>query len=451
MSLVCGRCIEEAMNQIIDHEHYQQTRKIKAPEPIAILHWLRKNQILAPPYYLHINQGNAEIGWQAKEHISFLDGQTTVADDWVSAIKRIGDQAAAANSKAFGYLGFDSCCDSTQGFAPDKSATFPLVQFFIPEHRICINAGQIEYRGTDTRLLDRILDIPASSTPLQLPQSTPDVEFPEQAFMGAVAAAKQSMSNSITKVVLSRYLGFDYDADLLELFNVYCLQQQYTDAILMDFGSVGAAIASPELLIAIDSGMILANPLAGTRRLGKDAAENNKLAQELLADRKELAEHTLALLLMLKELQPYCEPGTLVVKRLLDIVQSTNIMHLSSELEGRLSAEKHCVDAMLSLFPSAMVSGVPKSESIKLLRDLEPFPRGLFAGTVGWVSGRNCRFAVTIRGMYKYGTRLFVQAGAGVMAESDPVQENEEVKMKMSPMLAALSGNANNPSHRMGL
>jgi anthranilate/para-aminobenzoate synthase component I len=442
---------DEAMNQIINLENSQQTQKIKIPEPIAIVHWLRENQILTTPYYLHINKGNAEIGWQAKEHISFLDGQTGVAEDWVSAIKRIGDQAAAASSKAFGYLGFDVCCGSPQGLAPDNSASFPLVQFFIPEHRISINAGHIEYSGTDTSLLRRIIDdVPASLIPQQLPQYPPDVEFPEKAFMEAVAVAKQSMSDNITKVVLSRYLGFDYDADLLELFNGYCLLQQYRDAILMDFGSVGAAIASPELLIKIDSGLISANPLAGTRPLGRDAAENNKLAQELLADRKELAEHTLAVLLMLKELEPCCEQGTVVVKRLLDIVQSNNVMHLSSELSGRLKTDMHCIDAMLSLFPSAMVSGVPKAESIKLLRDLEPFPRGLFAGTVGWVSGRNCRFALTIRGMYKYATRLFVQAGAGVMAESDPAQENEEVRMKMSPMLAVLSGNDDNPSHRMG-
>ncbi len=438
------------MNRIIDREHYQQTRTIKPPEPAAIVHWLRENHLLTTPYYLHINGENAEIGWQAKEHISFLDGQTSVAEDWVPAVKRIGDQAAAADSKAFGYLGFDVCCDSPQGFAPDNSSPFPLVQFFIPEHRICIEAGKIEYRGTDSGLLEKILNAPAVSIPLQLPQSPPDVEFPERAFMEAVAAAKRSMTDGISKVVLSRYLGFDYDADLLELFSGYCLHQQYADAILMDFGSVGAAIASPELLIEIDSGMILANPLAGTRALGRDAAENNKLAQELLRDRKELAEHTLGLLQMLKELEPCCEPGTLVVKKLLDIVQRNNIMHLSSELRGRLGADKHCIDAMLSLFPSTMVSGVPKAESIKLLQDLEPFPRGLFAGTVGWISGRNCRFPLTIRGMYKYGARLFVQAGAGVMAESDPAQENEEVRMKMSPMLAALSGTRDHPPDRRG-
>jgi hypothetical protein len=75
------------MNQIIDREQYQQTRTIKPPEPAAIVHWLRENHLLTTPYFLHINGGNAEIGWQAKERISFLDGQTRVAEDWVSAVK----------------------------------------------------------------------------------------------------------------------------------------------------------------------------------------------------------------------------------------------------------------------------------------------------------------------------------------------------------------------------
>ena len=174
------------------------------------------------------------------------------------------------------------------------------------------------------------------------------------------------------------------------------------------------------------------------------------MAKALLSDRKELAEHTLALVQMMQELQPHCVPGSLVVNRLLDVIQQKEVMHLSSELSGDLAEDKHCIDAMLALFPSAMVSGVPKAESIQLIRQLEQFPRGLFAGTVGWVSGRDCRFALTIRGMYKYGQRLFVQAGAGVMEESIPAQENEEICMKMSAMLEILASNATEPVRKVG-
>lgn len=432
------------MSKILDYETYQRfgkARKIStaAPDPIAILHWLRQQGIIQAPYYLHIHAGRAEIGWQAKEHIALLDGETDT--DWVASLKRIGDQAAALNSKAFGYVGFDAW-DNQQGIAPDNSATFPLVQFFIPEHRLCVEDGRVDYFGTDNSLLDLALQAPPCPSTALRPVS-PDVGYSEQRFMQAVDTATQTLTGNITKVVLSRYLGFDYDADLLDLFAEYCLRQKYADAVLMDFGNVGAAIASPELLVKVDNGKVAANPLAGTKTRSTNPAENQRIAQALLSDRKELAEHTLALVQMMSELHPHCEQGSLVINRLLDVIQQKDVMHLSSELSGELAEDKHCIDAMLSLFPSAMVSGVPKAASIELIRELEQFPRGLFAGTVGWVSGRDCRFALTIRGMYKYGKRLFVQAGAGVMAESSPAQENEEIRMKMAAMLATLSGTPN--------
>lgn len=425
------------------HANFIHVDSEKALNPLAILAWLREKGALTLPYYLHINQGIAEIGWQAQAQIALLDGSPMQTNEWTNSIKQIGDQAAATNNKAFGYVGFDAW-DSYQGHAPDHSTNFPLVQFFIPEHRLRIYGHNIDYLGSDNSLLELALQAPTTLSSLQLHQTYPDKEFPEQVFMEAVNIAKQNLSGSMTKAVLSRYLGFNHNADLLALFSEYCLQQKYTDAILMDFGKVGAAIATPELLVKIDNGTITANPLAGTKIRGLNAAENQRLAKELLSDRKELAEHTLALVQMLNELHPHCEPGSLVVNRLLDVVQQKDIMHLSSELRGDLATNKHCIDAMLSLFPSAMVSGVPKTEAIQLIRQLEGFPRGLFGGTVGWLSGRDCRFALTIRGIYKYGTRLFVQAGAGIMAESNPVQENEEVNMKMAAMLATLLGNPRN-------
>ncbi|ETR70800.1 MAG: Anthranilate synthase component 1 [Candidatus Magnetoglobus multicellularis str. Araruama] len=274
----------------------------------------------------------------------------------------------------------------------------------------------------------------------KLPGLSPCVEFSEEDFMSRVARANQHLSSHIdlNKVVLSRYIGFDYDGDLLPLFNAYCLQQKYSDAILMDFGEVSAAIASPELLLESDAGIVTAKPLAGTRAAGKNATENSKIEKSLLFDRKELAEHVLGLAEMLDELKPCCEPDTLVIKNFLNFHYQNNLMHLSSELEGRLKSDTHCIDAMLALFPSVMVSGVSKTEAIRYIRKEEPFSRVLFAGTAGWASGRDCRFSVIIRSFCKYGKRLFVQAGAGVLEESVPVQENQEINLKMSEMLARL-------------
>jgi salicylate synthetase len=420
------RCISSLHNDI-----YQSLN------PVAVLHWLKTGKGIAPPYYLHIYQGCIEIGWEAKAQLTCLNGEKTETHNWVYALKQLCDEAAYDNNKAFGYLGFDAC-DSTQGFSPDKSTRFPLMQFFIPKHRIRIKNDAVEYIGTDCHLLEEIAQMPISQPDFRLPQISPCTEFSEDAFMRAVARAKQRLSYDLSKVVLSRYIGFDYDGDLLALFNAYCLQQKYTDAIFMDFGEVSAAIASPELLLQSDSGVVTANPLAGTLAAGKNAWENSLTEKSLLCDRKELAEHVLGLAQVFAELEPFCETDTLAIKKFLNISYQSNLMHLSSELKGCLKKEAHCVDAMLALFPGTMVSGISKTEAIRCIRDIEPFPRGLYAGAAGWAAGRDCRFSLIIRSLCKYGSRLFVQAGAGILAESDPVRENQEVNLKMSAMLAAL-------------
>jgi anthranilate/para-aminobenzoate synthase component I len=405
--------------------------------PLAVLHWLKIRKNLAPPYYLHIYPGGTEIGWEAKAQLIRLNGEQTEAHTWVDALKQLCDEAAADNNKAFGYVGFDAC-HSMQGFSPDQSTRFPLLQFFIPKHRICIKNDAVEYRGSDRHLLEDMARMPVSQSDFRLPRISSCAEFSEDAFMNAVVRAKQHFSHDLSKVVLSRYLGFDYDGDLLPLFNAYCLQQKYSDAILMDFGEVSAAIASPELLLQADAGVFTANPLAGTRSVGENAAENSRIEKSFLHDRKELAEHVLGLAQMLAELQACCETDTLVIKDFLNISYQNNLMHLSSKLKGCLKNDAHPIDAMLALFPSAMVNGVSKAEAIRCIRDIEPFPRGLYAGAAGWATGRDCRFSLIIRSFCKYGTRLFVQAGAGILAESDPVQENQEVNLKMSAMLASL-------------
>jgi anthranilate/para-aminobenzoate synthase component I len=189
--------------------------------PVAVLHWLKNRKCLAPPYYLHIYPGGLEIGWKAKAQLICLNGEQTETHTWVDALKQLCDEAADDNNKAFGYLGFDAACDSTQGFSPDKSTCFPLLQFFIPEHRICIKNNAVEYRGTDCHLLEEMAQMSVSHLDFSLPRISPCSEFSEDAFMLAVARAKEYLSYDLSKVVLSRYMAFDYDGDLLPLFNEY--------------------------------------------------------------------------------------------------------------------------------------------------------------------------------------------------------------------------------------
>lgn len=416
-------------------------KAISRLDPLNCLLWLRENGLLEVPYFLHIHSAGADIGWNVLSRFSLPSGKAGIPNDWIPTVEKLANEAALDNNKAFGYVSFDAC-DSVRGVAPDGSIEFPLVQFFIPEHRLRIRNENVEYFGPSSFLLDQLVSAaPIARKPL-MPVAKAVSGNSEDQFLAMVERATSQFIGKSDKLVLSRFLGFDYKAEVLDLFSAYCEGQIVSDAILFNFGDAAAAIASPELLIDVNGGIISANPLAGTSLRGKSHAEEATIKEELLGDRKILAEHVLAVMQMLNELAPHCEADTLVLNKLLEIAEQGHVFHLSSEIRARLNSKSRALQAMLSLFPSTMVSGIPKPGAIRLIRQLEPFQRGIYGGAVGWVSGRDeCRFALAIRGMFQYGARLFVQAGAGIMQESDPLSESLEVTAKMSAMLNVLQHN----------
>jgi anthranilate/para-aminobenzoate synthase component I len=200
------------------------------------------------------------------------------------------------------------------------------------------------------------------------------------------------------------------------------------------------AIASPEILLQSHDGKLMANPLAGTRRRGRDALEDDALRDELLGDPKEIAEHTLSVRTMLDELGPLCSPGSLVVTRSLDVSRHKRVQHLSSVIEGQLASGRTVLDALWAVFPGVTVTGFPKDPAIRIIRELESTTRGIFAGAIGTISPPgDCCMSLAIRGIYRHGRRSFVHAGAGIMRDSNPAAELAETEHKMSAMLEALA------------
>jgi anthranilate/para-aminobenzoate synthase component I len=208
----------------------------------------------------------------------------------------------------------------------------------------------------------------------------------------------------------------------------------------VDFGGLTAVIASPEMLLSVDGGALETNPLAGTRPRGATPDEDSRLREELRYHPKEIAEHVQSVTTQLEELRPVCAPATPVVCRLLDVCLQQKVQHLSSLVTGRLAPDSAALDALWALFPSVTVSGLPKSAALPLLRRLEGHPRGLYAGAFGWVSGRtDARFSLAIRGIFRYGQRTFLQAGAGIMPDSVPEAELAETEHKLRAMEDALA------------
>jgi salicylate synthetase len=409
-------------------------------DPLETFRRLRADGLLGDWAYLHLAPESAEIGWAPLARLRLLDGHSP--PDWQPRLQQFAATARTAERKAFGYIGFDAI-DCAVGTLPDASASgWPLVEFIIPGELVTFAGDQVVHRTHGGVDLGRYLAVreprvrprrpPAPLAPVSL--------LPPPAFVAAVRRATAALQRGAAqKVVLARYQAYDVSYDPVELFATYCLSQSFVDAFLVCFGELTAIVASPELLLTVADGLLTTNPLAGTRRRGATPEEDARLRAELRNDRKEMAEHVLSVTTMLEELGPLCVPETLAVTRLLDICLQQQVQHLSSVVQGRLAPERHALEALWALFPSVTVTGLPKADALALLRQLEG-PRGLYAGALGWVAGRDaCRFALAIRGLFRYGRRTFLQAGAGIMPESDPEAELAETIYKLRAMEEALA------------
>ena len=183
----------------------------------------------------------------------------------------------------------------------------------------------------------------------------------------------------------------------------------------------------------------MTNPLAGTRPRGENLAEDARLKHELFTDAKEVKEHALSIWLAQTEMASVCVPETVQVFDFMQVKQYRCVQHLSSRVGGQLRSEKTLWDALKVLFPGITVSGIDKARAIEWIDRLETEPRGIYAGGVGWIDSNGATdLAIAIRSAYQYGNRIYLNAGAGIVAESEPHKEYIESVNKMNTMLTNL-------------
>jgi anthranilate synthase component 1 len=196
---------------------------------------------------------------------------------------------------------------------------------------------------------------------------------------------------------------------------------------------------SPEKLVQVEGDRVETRPLAGTRRRGADPIEDVKLEKELLADLKERAEHVMLVDLGRNDVGRVARPGTVKVDRLMEVERYSHVMHISSTVSGRLREGRTSLDALRAAFPAGTVSGAPKIRAMEVIADLEPDRRGVYAGSLGYVSfGGNLDMAITLRTVVVADGVAHVQAGAGVVADSRPEREFEETLEKAGAMFKAV-------------
>jgi anthranilate synthase component 1 len=267
----------------------------------------------------------------------------------------------------------------------------------------------------------------------------PHEETPEEVFTESVLRAKQYIhEGDIMQVVLSQRMSVPFQSPPLSLYRALRALNPSPYMFyfnLRDFHIVGA---SPEILVRLEKGMVTLRPIAGTRPRGATREEDLAHEQDLLSDPKEIAEHVMLMDLGRNDLGRVAEVGTVKVTDQMIVERYSHVMHIVSNVEGALLEGLSAIDVLRASFPAGTVSGAPKVRAMEIIDELEPSKRGVYAGAVGYLGfNGDMDLAIAIRtAVIKDGT-LYVQAGAGIVADSQPTSEWIETKNKAKAILRA--------------
>jgi anthranilate synthase component 1 len=264
--------------------------------------------------------------------------------------------------------------------------------------------------------------------------------IPRERFLQMVKTAKEYIAaGDVYQVVLSQRFEADITADP---FTVYRALRHVNPSPYMYFlrmGKVSIVGSSPEMLVRVEGGMAQTHPIAGTRPRGKSDEEDMRLAEELKRNEKERSEHVMLVDLGRNDLGRVSQFGTVRVPQFMGLEKYSHVMHLVSIVEGKLADDQDRLDALVACFPAGTVSGAPKVRAMEIIAELEPDRRGIYAGAVGYLDfAGNLDFCITIRTLVITGTRATVQAGAGIVADSNPSAEYQETQDKAKALIRAL-------------
>jgi anthranilate synthase component 1 len=303
------------------------------------------------------------------------------------------------------------------------------------------------YHGAHARLDALEADLVAGGPlpePVTLRDREPTSNVTRDAFEASVRRAKEHIvEGDIFQVVLSQRFALEFDGDP---FNLYRALRQVNPSpylFYLDFDGFQLAGSSPEVLVRVEGppGERRAEvlPIAGTRRRGATPEEDAALERELVADPKERAEHLMLVDLGRNDLGRTCRVGTVEVERYATVERFARVMHLVSSVTGEVADDRRATDVLAACFPAGTVSGAPKIRAMELIDELEPVKRGVYAGAVGYADfAGNTDTCIAIRTMLIRGHSAFVQAGAGVVADSDPAAEYDETYAKARALLDAV-------------
>jgi anthranilate synthase component 1 len=274
-------------------------------------------------------------------------------------------------------------------------------------------------------------------------RAEPLANMTDDDFRKNVLRAKEHiLAGDVFQVVLSRRLSWPAPDGALPIYRMLRVTNPAPYMFLFRTGGPGSlelAGSSPEPLVRVEGRRVLSRPIAGTRARGADPDADLRLERELLADPKERAEHAMLVDLARNDLGIVCTPGTVAPTELMAVERFSRVMHIVSTVEGELRDGLSPLDALAATFPAGTVTGAPKRRAMEIIAEAEPTARGPYAGAVGYLTfAGDMDFCITIRTAVVSGGVAHVQAGAGVVADSDPQRELRETEEKASALLAAI-------------
>jgi anthranilate synthase component 1 len=255
----------------------------------------------------------------------------------------------------------------------------------------------------------------------------------------SVCRGKQYIAaGDVFQVVLSQRLDFEPEVAPLEIYRALRTVNPSPYMYFLKLGDTHVLGSSPEMLIRVSGRKLDYRPIAGTRGRGRDEAEDARLERELLADAKERAEHVMLVDLGRNDLGRVSEYGSVRVRDLMHVERYSHVMHTVSAIESTLRPELSALDAFAACFPAGTLSGAPKVRAMEIIEELEPVRRGVYGGSVLYADfAGNLDSCIAIRTMLLQGKRAYVQAGAGIVADSDPAREYEECLNKAQALVRA--------------
>lgn len=367
-----------------------------------------------------------------------------------------------------GYMGYD-CVRSLEKIPnlSKKDLPIPDLAFMLTsdlavldhsDGTITLIANAINWDGSDDRIdeawsraqerLNRMQSDLLSSLPGHIARLESHVTPTYERNMRAdeycdrvVKAKNEIIVGEAFQIVLSQRFSMNCSADALDVYRMLRLNNPSPYMYLLRLPSgIDVVGSSPEALVKVTDREVMIHPIAGTRPRSSSPEEDHRLAEELIADPKERAEHLMLVDLGRNDLGRVCEAGSVEVIEFMHIERFSHVMHIVSTVTGLLGISTTPIDALFSVFPAGTLSGAPKPRAMEIIESLEPTRRGIYGGAVGYIDFTgNIDTCIAIRTAVIYQNKAYVQAGAGIVADSDPISENQESVNKAAAVLNAIT------------